>query len=400
MDRQLPTDELQHRLETISELNVQFLKAKTETAAISAFMQAAMRHAQAIGVSYIPMDDQGRPLTLISQGVVAQKPEIETWEEVLAAPSIQTQCRVCLKQHLISGTCPLFSNPISDAHNIYCVRLNRERGKLGILNLYLAKDQAISPDSENYLQTLANHTALALENLRLHQKNRRLQEKWDDLEFSSEVAAEIEQQAILAERTRLAREIHDGLAQILGFVKMQLSNMEGLLQAGDKDKLEHSIRTSHQAMTEAFVEAREAIDDLRSTTLADVFSIWLQETAENFQDGFGIQVEIIGFPEPLNFAAEVKNQLTRIIQEALSNIRKHARAQIVRVSFSQDENHAFITIKDDGTGFNTNEILTTSQHGLHSLSERAELIHSKLTIESRPNKGTMIRVEIPKGKVQ
>jgi len=205
----------------------------------------------------------------------------------------------------------------------------------------------------------------------------------------------IEQEAIIAERARLAREIHDGLAQILGYVKMQLSQMEAHLQAGEAAKLTQLIRTSHQAITEAFVEAREAIDDLRATAFVDDFSAWLQETAENFQDGFGTRIEIIDFPEQLVLPPETLNQLTRIIQEALSNIRKHAQAESVRISFSQIDNELKILVEDNGIGFDTAEAKTHSQHGLRTMPERAELMNSRLKIESQPGEGTLIEIAIP-----
>jgi len=354
-----------------------------------------MDHTHALGVSYLPMDEQGRPQTLISQGVAAQNIDTQDWESVLAAPPIRTQCRLCLKQQLIADTCPLFSNPIAEAHNIFCIRVNQDREKLGILSLYLPKDQGIDPQMENYIQTLADITALAIRNLRLQKANQRLQEQRANQSIASVAAAEIEQAAILAERNRLGREIHDGLAQILGYVKMQLSQMEDLLAMGAAEKLTHSIRNSHQAMTEAFVEAREAIDDLRASTLKDNFFNWIHETAANFQDGFGIRVEIADFPDGLDFSLETKNQLTRIIQEALSNIRKHAQAKSVRISCRQDQSGLAITIQDDGKGFDTEEVMNASRHGLRSMPERAALIGARFNIQSGPSQGTTVEIRIP-----
>jgi signal transduction histidine kinase len=388
-------DVFQRRLETISALNTHYLTVETENMAISTFMQAAMQHTQAIGASYLPMDEDGRPLTLISQGVITQQPDIAAWESVLEAPPIRTQCRVCLKQELISDTCPLFSNPISEAHNIYCVRLNQGNNKLGILNLYLPTDVRIDPGTQTFLQTLGDNTALALSNLRQEQKNQHLQEQFKNQALDTEVAAKIEQAAITAERMRLGREIHDGLAQILGYVKMELSQMEGFLQNGDKEKLSQAIRTSHQAMTEAFVEAREAIDDLRITTLTANFTTWLLETGNNFQDGFDILVEIGDFPPDLDFSIAVKNQLTRITQEALANIRKHAQARRVQIRFQQTAAHATVIIQDDGVGFDVEAASGSSQHGLRSMPERAELVNLKFRIESKLDKGTQIIIKIP-----
>ncbi len=396
---QASSEVLNQRLETIAELNTQFLSAQTEAAVISAFMQAALKLTRALGASFIPMDDDGRPLTLISKGIVAQEPDIAAWEKVLDAPPIRTQCRVCLKQQLISDTCPLFSNPISNTHKIYCVRLTQNGTKLGILNLYLPTDSLIDSCTKTFLQTLADNTTLALGNLRLQRKYRQGQDQSTNHALNTEIKTEIEQAAITAERMRLGREIHDGLAQILGYVKLELSQMEGMLQAGDEDKLVRAIQISHQAIAEAFVEAREAIDDLRNTSLSDTFTPWLLETTNNFQESFDITTEIGDFPADLDFHLETKNQLTRIVQEALSNIRKHAQGKNVLIAYYQSPTHAIITLQDDGVGFEVEAAAQNSRHGLQGMRERAELIHSNLEITSKPGEGTRVQIEIPREAV-
>ncbi len=390
----LTVNRLQERLNALSELNARFLKASNDTEIIAAFLQTALDQANALGTSYIPFDDQGRPQTVIRQGIDAPDIDIQDWEAVLEAPPIRTQCRVCLKQQLISETCPLFSNPIREKHQIFCIRLNRGAEKIGILNLYLPVGQSIGPELETFLQTLADQTALALESLRWQRKYTQLQKNKTG-QFAQKPAAEIEQAAILAERKRLGREIHDGLAQILSYVKMQMAQMEDYVQAGQTQKLAQSIRTSHQAISEAFVEAREAIDDLRAATLTEDFTHWVLETAQNFQETFGIPVVVANFPPQLNFSAEIKAQLTRILQEALANIRKHARARLVRISYHQSATDTVITLHDDGVGFNVDEKLQSARHGLKTMPERAALIGAKLNIISEPDQGTLITIQIP-----
>ena len=175
--------------------------------------------------------------------------------------------------------------------------------------------------------------------------------------------------------------------------------MEGMLQAGDEDKLVRAIQISHQAIAEAFVEAREAIDDLRNTSLSDTFTPWLLETTNNFQESFDITTEIGDFPADLDFHLETKNQLTRIVQEALSNIRKHAQGKNVLIAYYQSPTHAIITLQDDGVGFEVEAAAQNSRHGLQGMRERAELIHSNLEITSKPGEGTRVQIEIPREAV-
>jgi signal transduction histidine kinase len=94
---------------------------------------------------------------------------------------------------------------------------------------------------------------------------------------------------------------------------------------------------------------------------------------------------------------EVHAQLIRIFQEALSNIRKHANATQVWISYQQENQSILFEIQDDGDGFSPEDVTGTSRHGLRGMRERAELIGADFQVISRPSEGTIVRIRLPQG---
>jgi two-component system nitrate/nitrite sensor histidine kinase NarX len=121
----------------------------------------------------------------------------------------------------------------------------------------------------------------------------------------------------------------------------------------------------------------------------------LQALVGDFEANFEIPTRIHDFPERLEFPVQTQLQLSRIIQESLSNIRKHAKAKGVQISYLSSSNHTTIEIKDDGVGFNPQEVLNSSKHGLQSMQERAGIIKANLNILSVPENGTTIQIQLP-----
>ena len=199
---------------------------------------------------------------------------------------------------------------------------------------------------------------------------------------------------------RLAREIHDGLAQILGYVKLQLSQSIDLLKSGETNNLPNLVSSSYQAISDAYIDAREAIDDLHTLKFTDDFSIWLQRTLLDFGNSFNIETEIIGLPGELVYSTDQQLHITRMVQEILSNIRKHAGARKIKVIYLETEHISTLEIQDDGVGLNVKEVLHRSQHGLRSLQERANIIGAKLEIQSHPGSGTTVRIQIPNTNIR
>lgn len=212
---------------------------------------------------------------------------------------------------------------------------------------------------------------------------------------NSELLAEIEFNTIIAERTRLAREIHDGLAQTLGFLKLQAAQMGTLLAAEDTDRLQESLTTTYKVLSDAYLDVRQAIDGLRISPNGEGLSAWLQETCIEFEEISGLPVRLNEIPADVNLPPEVQVQLIRIIQEALSNVRKHAYATQTWVTCRQVGGDFVIEIRDNGCGFLPEEIPGVSKYGLQGMRERSELINADFQVISKPNEGTTVSIRLP-----
>jgi two-component system, NarL family, nitrate/nitrite sensor histidine kinase NarX len=227
------------------------------------------------------------------------------------------------------------------------------------------------------LQAVAAQTALVIQN------NRQL--------------AEFEYKKMIEERTRLSREIHDGLAQTLGFLKLQVAQMQGYLERGDTDRLRASVQTCHQTLSEAYQDARNAIDGLRISPTDHGIEEWLPQMLSDFQENVGPEVKVTleAMQVQVCLPLEIQAQLIRIFQEALSNIRKHAGAKNVWVKCGERNEEFFLEIRDDGQGFVIEEVPAPAQHGLRGMRERVELIGGNLQVVSHPFQGTTVCVVLP-----
>lgn len=206
--------------------------------------------------------------------------------------------------------------------------------------------------------------------------------------------AQLEYQAVLNERTRLAREIHDGLAQTLAFLKMEAARMQSYIAKGDFPSVDRILQACYRTLSDAYLDARQAIDNLRRVPEEDLAN-WLAMTATDFKTLTGMQVKVSSGQFEYDFSPAVRAQLTRIVQEALTNIRKHAQSHIVFISAFERDGELVVEVKDNGRGFSPIEKQSISQHGLRSMRERAESIGADFQIISAPNKGTTVRLQIP-----
>jgi two-component system nitrate/nitrite sensor histidine kinase NarX len=198
----------------------------------------------------------------------------------------------------------------------------------------------------------------------------------------------------LDERTRLAREIHDGLAQTLAFLKLEAARMQAYISNGDVDSLSRTLQACYQTLSDAYLDARQAIDNLRRVPDENL-SDWLVLTAAEFTTLTGIEIDVSNIHLEHVFSPTVKAQLFRIVQEALTNIRKHAQACGVNLSAFERDEAVIIEVRDNGRGFAPEETKPASQYGLRSMRERAESIGADFQIISTPGAGTRIWLRIP-----
>jgi len=215
---------------------------------------------------------------------------------------------------------------------------------------------------------------------------------------NAQLFSKTEALAVLQERERVAREVHDGLAQTLGYLNVQMGIVDHLLAAGETSKAQAELEEMTLVTREAYQDLRQAIADLR-TPLSSTGGLrrTLREYAEKFSRQTGIPCHFEGhrgLPAILSPATEV--QLVRIVQEALTNVKKHAPGSEVWLSVEATDREARVVIRDNGPGFDLEStIIRGRQFGLQTMKERAESVGGTLRIDSQPGAGTTVEVVVP-----
>lgn len=250
----------------------------------------------------------------------------------------------------------------------------RENEPLGMLLLGSQPSHKFTRRQLMLLRTVAGQAALLIQN---------------DL-----LMTQLEYQAVLDERSRLSREIHDGLAQTLAFLKMEAARMQSYIAKGEFESVGQTLQACYQTLSDAYLDARQAIDNLRRIPEEDLAD-WLEITATDFKTLTGLQINVSSVEFEHTFSPAIKAQLTRIVQEALTNIRKHAQSCTVSISMLEREGDLIVEVKDNGRGFSPEDGHSASQHGLRSMRERAESIGADFQIISAPDMGTTVRLRIP-----
>ncbi|MEO6477597.1 sensor histidine kinase [Luteolibacter sp.] len=207
--------------------------------------------------------------------------------------------------------------------------------------------------------------------------------------------SEAEFAAILSERGRIAREIHDTLAQGLGAISLHLEMMKDDIPSGSP--ADHHRQDASEITRDCLNEARQSIWNMRSQVIEDngldgaLAGVFDQLTDI---DGLGGNFEVTGEPFPL--PPVVENNLLRIGQEAITNAVKHASAKRIDLTLTYSPQLVTIRVKDDGRGFEPEKVHGTDSHfGLLGLKERAHEIRAALRVESQPGHGTEVTLEYP-----
>jgi signal transduction histidine kinase len=209
--------------------------------------------------------------------------------------------------------------------------------------------------------------------------------------------------AILKERETLARELHDGIGQTLGYVGMQAQTAIKLMLDGNQEKAESVLNRLVEVARDAHADVRESIHSLRTGSGKEwSFIPALKAYIDKFQSNYGVRTEL-SISDSINkkvFDATAGAQLLRVIQEALNNSRKHSGANVLKVSMHPDTTRVRITITDDGHGFDPSRLDHSdgSHFGLVFMKERMAQIGGSVKIISMPGCGTVLKLDVPIGK--
>ena len=257
--------------------------------------------------------------------------------------------------------------------------LRRGGGTIGLLAIGAAAPRGFDADEVETLAALANQAAIALEHDRLERRLREL--------------------AVVEERERIARELHDGIAQVLGYVNTKSLAIDEYLAGGRVGEARSQVTELGAAARAVYVDVREAILGLRSPIepgvgLGGAIEAHARRVAADSR--FALELSIPPDARDLRLDPETEGQVYRIVQEALTNVRKHAAAHRVRVSMAVAEDRFVLRIEDDGRGMAAIDAPAGVPHyGLRSMRERAAAIGAELDIADGPRGGTLVTLDVP-----
>ncbi len=247
---------------------------------------------------------------------------------------------------------------------------------LGALVMVARRTDRFLARQASFLSAIAHQAAMAISNAQLH--------------------TQVQQMVIIEERYRLSREMHDGLAQTITSMGWQLDHLKNLLEKEDYPTARQELSNIRQVTREVYMDVREAIDGLRlAGEHPDGLAGALAEYVKDFHDRTGIQADFRLMGEKCALSPETALQLQRIVQEGLTNARKHANAQHIWVQLQHTPHRIEMTIADDGQGFDPK--LPRGRHhvGLSSMRERVQSLGGSFTLATSPGQGTRITVTTP-----
>jgi len=267
------------------------------------------------------------------------------------------------------------------------------KGKvLGVLNIASREAHKFSPENVRLLESIAGQIAVAIENAKLHQEVRRKEEiRGELLRDMFSIQEE--------ERKRIARELHDETSQVLASLTANLEAAVGLLPLS-ADKIKTILRNSQALSVNMLDEIHKIIYELRPSLLDDLGLVaathWL---LDNNLGASGVKVSFKTTGRKRRLPTPVETTVFRVIQEAVYNIAKHARAKHAGITLRFERNRITVNIWDDGKGFDVNEAIGARDRprglGLLGMKERIGLLNGVLDIKSQPGRGTEINIVIP-----
>ncbi len=276
--------------------------------------------------------------------------------------------------------------------------LQRGSETIGSLGVACGSPRAFGVDDVETLSSLAIQGAIAIENDRLQ--------------------ASLREIAVLAERERIAREMHDGLAQVLGYVSTKSQAATELLVAGRVTDAQVQLDELAAAARSVYVDVRETILALRAPIPEGVGLVAaIEDLGRRFGEASKIAVSVDApVIAAVDLGPEAEAQVFRIVREALTNVRKHAAAHRVRIVFRPTPTDVVVTVTDDGRGFAPREAAAAGmegrpaieapagpvaarqewpRYGLDAMRERAASVGGTVSWSSPPGGGTEVRISVP-----
>ena len=278
---------------------------------------------------------------------------------------------------------------IDRAHELDCHRAGfatvavfhicSQQVNLGFFNLHFCQAKTFSAREQSLLETLGQLLGTAVENLRLGAREREM--------------------AVSEERNLVAQGLHDSIAQGLNFLNLQVQMLDQSVKDKNMDEIADIVPLLRAGVQESYEDVRELLHNFRSRLVEGNLVAALESTVDKFRRQTGMTAELVADVDGAPFPREQQLQLLFIVQEALSNVRKHADASSVVVRF-EDRGDFSLSITDDGVGFDPAQLDNKGDvHvGIHIMRERAHRIEAALAVASRPGHGTSITLTLPRAQ--
>jgi signal transduction histidine kinase len=254
-----------------------------------------------------------------------------------------------------------------------CIPLIARGRSLGALRLDGQMPRPVTPEELSLLAAIGQQIGVAVENAQLYEQAQQL--------------------AVVSERNRLARDLHDSVMQALYGVTLYAEAAARRLGVGDRDVVAGHLQEIRGTTQDALREMRLLIFELRPPILKkDGLAAALQARLEAVEGRVGLETEFQA--DECRLPATMEEGLYRIAQEALNNALKHAMCKSVRVALSRNGHAVSLEIADDGVGFDPDAVRERGGFGLRGMEERVARMGGTLTVQSQPGHGTLIRVEV------
>jgi two-component system, NarL family, nitrate/nitrite sensor histidine kinase NarX len=245
--------------------------------------------------------------------------------------------------------------------------------ELGQLTLRRREETAVSPEQRQFITCLANQLGVAVANAHFQE--------------------EIERLAILEERGRIARELHDSLAQTLSWLHLKMDMLTQTIEAGDISQTRREAQDAREVVDQACFEVRESIDGLRIQPEAGLDAA-VASYVHEFSRRSGLPVALTIEPD-CQLTPLVEIEALRILQEGLTNAYKHARASRLEVALRRRNGHVELKVSDDGRGFDPQTLTGDGHYGLRIMRERAERVAGSFQVEAAPGAGATLIARLP-----
>jgi len=252
-------------------------------------------------------------------------------------------------------------------------RLDTQRGPVGTFTLHFRAPRELSASDRQLLKTMAQHLATSLEHVRRTASARQL--------------------AVMEERNLVAQGLHDSIAQGLNFLNLQVQLLDAAVELGNADEVREIVPMLRHGVEESYQDVRELLHNFRSRLTTGDMRPAVEETVSRFRRQCRTEPTLTIEDRGLPLQPEQQLQVLFILQEALSNVRKHAMAETVRIVMQNDTLFRLV-VQDDGDGFEPTRLgaTNTGHVGLHIMQERAARLGATLAIDASPGQGTRIEL--------